>query len=280
MIKLLNYLHKRHFHFLLNIISNAFYFIRGFGWVSAKYHPRFRAYEYKIEDITYLSMGPGWAYSFPYLKELTLSTYNYFYTPKEGDTVVDIGAGLGEESIVYAQLVGNSGKVYPIEANPKTSAGLLYLFEKNDFENTYPKNFAIYNNNEYIFIEDDEENYLVNTIGTDSKGKNRYQVEAKTLDQFVKENEIPQIDFLKSNIEGAEKFLIEGMGEAVKLVKNICISCHDFRHVYHNHGEFYMTKDKIRIFFENNGFEVRVRNTGNKVTDDYIYGVNKYYKKF
>ncbi|HEV8512375.1 MAG TPA: FkbM family methyltransferase, partial [Cyclobacteriaceae bacterium] len=93
-------------------------------------------------------------------------------------------------------------------------------------------------------------------------------------DQLVKENKIERIDFLKSNIEGAEQYLIEGMSESIGMIRNMCISCHDFRQVYHNHGEFYMTKEKVKSFLEANGFEVTVRQSGNRVIDDYLYAKN------
>lgn len=268
---MLNYLHRKGFYKTLCLMSQTMYFIKGFGYVKATYHKAFRAYEYKVWGTVYLSLGPGWAFNFEYLKEMLTSTYCHQYLPQSGDCVVEIGAGLGEEVSVYALLVGDKGVVHALEANPATYAGLKYMCEENKFGWVMPHHIAIYNTDGEVTIEDDEENYLTNTINVTLPSKPEFKVKAKTLDTLVKEHNISKINFLKSNIEGAEQYLIEGMNESVKIIQNICISCHDFRHNYHNHGEFYMTKHKVKTFLETNGFEITTRSTGNVVVDDFIY---------
>lgn len=269
-VNILNFIHSTRFRWLLPIISQLVYLLKGNGWVSASYHPDFRAYSYKVRGTTYLSMGPGWASSYDYLEGLIRKSYNHFYLPKTGDCVLDIGAGLGEESIIYAKLVGLQGKVYSLEANPHTFAGLSYLFSENGLNQAKACHIAMYNHDGEVTIEDDAGNYLTNTINAGGT----ITVKSRTLDTFVRENKIERIDFLKSNIEGAEQYLIDGMTHSLHIIKNLCISCHDFRHVYHNHGEFYMTKEKIKSFLEQNKFETMVRTTGDRVVDDYIYARN------
>jgi hypothetical protein len=92
---------------------------------------------------------------------------------------------------------------------------------------------------------------------------------------LVKENCIDRIDFLKLNIEGAEQFLLRGSDEYIGIVKNLCISCHDFRQNYHQHGEFYVTRERVRTFLASKGFEITSRNTGNVVVDDFLYAKPK-----
>jgi FkbM family methyltransferase len=217
-----------------------------------------------------MSLGPGWAYTYTYLKNLLVDTYCYFYLPKNGDCVVDIGAGLGEESMIFAQLVGKHGKVFSVEANPVTFGALAYAYKKNDFTSCKPLNVALFEKNTTVTIEDDEASYIGNTVSMGSDKKS-FQVRAVTFDTFVKENNINTIDFLKLNIEGAEQFLLEGSDQSIGIVKNLCISCHDFRQNYHQHGLFYVTKDKIRTFLISKGFEITSRTTGNVVIDDFLY---------
>ncbi len=255
-------------------MSRGAYWLKGFGNVKATYHPAFRAYEFKVKQIAYMSLGPGWANSFEYLNNALKATYNYYYLPKEGDCVIDIGAGLGEETVIYALLVGERGSVHALEANPSTYAGLKYMCEQNQFAWVVPYHLAIFNKDGTVTIEDDEENYLINTIHSKPPKKEDVRVEAKTLDTLVKECNIARIDFLKSNIEGAERYLIEGMNDSIKIIRNLCISCHDFRHNYNHHGEFYVTKQLVESFLEKHNFEIQTRKTGNRVVDDYIYARN------
>jgi len=199
-------------------------------------------------------------------------TYNYFYMPEKGDCVIDIGAGVGEEVAIYSQLVGPTGTVHALEANPASFAVLKYMCEQNDFVQAKVHHLAIYSHDGEVTIEDDVENYLVNTINKENSKTPSFLVPAKTLDSFVTKNNIDRIDFLKSNIEGAEQFLIQGMEHSINIIRNICVSCHDFRHIYHNHGEFYKTKSIVTEFLRDSGFKLTARKTGNRVVDDYIYG--------
>ncbi len=270
LVKILNHLHTSGYYRFLSILCSIVYFVKGNGFVKVKYIQSFRAYECRIKGISYLTPGPGWAYSYGYLSSLLASTYSYYYHPKLGDTAVDIGAGLGEESIVLAQLIGPSGMVVAVEANPITHQALEYACIRNNFGWVKVINVALFKMDDEVTIEDDAESYVGNTVNT-TGGKNTFKVRAITLDTLVETTNITRIDFLKLNIEGAEQFLLEGSQKSIQLVKNACISCHDFRHVYHQHGEFYVTHEKIKSFLISSGFEVITRNTGNVVVDDFVY---------
>jgi FkbM family methyltransferase len=269
---ILNSLHRKRYFKLLSWICSIGYLLKGRGWVEVKYRPQSRAYLFRVRGITYMSLGPGWAYSFDYLKNQVMNTFCHFYIPKRGDCVVDLGAGLGEEALVIAQLVESSGSVYAIEANPFTFDGLEYACKTNRFDWVKAVNLAIFNKNGMVSIEDNDENYLGNTINmTDNKS---IQVNALTFDSFIGSYQIKNIDFLKVNIEGAEQFLIEGMEKSIHLIKNVCISCHDFRHNFHQEDKFYVTKEKVKSFLTANGFEILKRDPTDPLIDDYVYATN------
>lgn len=270
-LSIVNFLHRRRIRGPLLLISRVMYYLKGFGSVAVTYRSDLKAYVYRVCDVTYLSKGPGWVYSYKYLLKMLEDTYNYHYVPKDGDCVLDIGAGLGEEVVVYSQLVGSSGKVYAIEASESVYRGLKYMVEENGFTQTSIFNAAIYKSVGKIKIEDNPHNYLVNTISEDDGDQTNEMVKSVTLDHFVKSNSISRIDFLKCNIEGAEKYLIEGMSDSVHLIKNMCISCHDFR-ARNGDGEFYITKEMVRRYLIKNGFSVSARATGNTMIDDLLYG--------
>ena len=273
-IEILNYLHRKGFRKTNSFLSKIGYRVKGFGHVKTVYHPGFRAYEYKVKEIVYMSAGPGWAYCYDYLKKALQESYCYYYMPQPGNSVIDIGAGLGEESVIFALLVGERGAVHAIEANPVSFAGLKYMRDQNKLTWMVPHQLAIYRENGSLSIEDNENDYITNTIHENSGKPGCIQVPAKTLDTLVYENNITRIDFLKSNIEGAEKYLIEGMSNSINIIRNVCICCHDFRHIHHQDSEFYVTKKLVTSFLSKQGFEVKTRNTGNQCVDDYIYGRN------
>lgn len=267
--RLLNSLHRNGHRGLICVLSALVYFLKGYGLVKVAYHNSYRAYEYRVKRVSYMSIGPGWAYNHNYLRDLIQDSFCYDYMPKVGDCVFDIGAGLGEETVIYANVVGPGGRIIALEANPVTFNGLNYMCLQNEFSWVTPLNLAVFSSDGEVTIEDNVDNYLQNTINASTASSIR--VKAKTLDTIVKENGIQQIDFLKANIEGAEQFLVHGMSEASNIIKNMCISCHDFRHNINGESDFYLTKKIVIDFLVAKGFTVRTRNTGNALIDDYVY---------
>jgi hypothetical protein len=50
--------------------------------------------------------------------ELAQTNFFWGYNSKEGDVIVDVGTGAGEEALTFARVVGPGGKVICIEAHP------------------------------------------------------------------------------------------------------------------------------------------------------------------
>lgn len=270
MIHFLNTLHAKRYYKLLSFICSVAYLLRQGKLVRVQYHSQYRAYSFNDREFVYMSLGPGWAYSRRYLKYQAIVNYNFFYQPKAGDVIVDIGAGLGEESLFYAQEVGPKGRVIAVEANPTTFAGLEYATKRNNLSQLIPINRALYFKNSNVFIEDNADNYLVNTV-SETKGNKGFSVLGIDFNTLIDEYKLDRIDFLKVNIEGAEQYLLSSSRDNFRRVKHLCISCHDFRENYHQHGQFYVTKDKIKNFLVENGYAIIIREPYNNVVDDYLY---------
>lgn len=184
-------------------------------------------------------------------------------TLEQGDTVIDIGAGVGTEVCYFTDQIGTAGNLYNLEASPSSYKTLSILTEKNKLTNSHNFNMAISNSEEPIWMEEGD-NYVVNAVNKEAKG---IMIPAITLDQFVIDNKIKSIKLLKVNIEGAEFDMIDGMKEAVHCIDNVAISCHDF---LFDKGT--KIQDKVVTFLEANQFDVFYENTGNKVLDSWIYG--------
>jgi FkbM family methyltransferase len=270
MVKILNHLHKMGFTRLLTMIMSVVYFFKGYGIVRCKFNRELNAYEIKISDQVFLSPGPGWAYSKAYLTNALLDGFCFYYQPKLGDCIIDLGAGLGEETVIFAGLAGDTGRVISVEASPRVFNALQFVCNANKFISVTPVNVALYDEDGFVNIEDNSENYLVNTV-INQKEFNTSKVRGVTLDTLVKEHSLDKIDFLKVNIEGAEQFLLKGSNYSFRLIENACISCHDFRYVNNKESDFYVTKERVKSFLINNGFEVMERKTGNVVVDDFLY---------
>jgi FkbM family methyltransferase len=162
----------------------------------------------------------------------TITTFhNVFlqkYTPKLGDIVFDIGAGYGSEVTLFSNLVGPHGHVYLIESDPHALKKLHKLQFFLNLKNITILNIAVSSKNETVFFSFDTPGDVANRIDRLNTFINRVEVSAFTLDTIVEKYKLDKIDYIKMNIEGSEKDALVGFTKKKLIVKNWCISCHDF----------------------------------------------------
>ena len=130
---------------------------------------------------------------------------------REGDVYVDVGANIGTLSFCAAQLVGDTGKVIAIEAHPKTFSYLSKNVALNDFTNISLLNYAVGNKDGMLTFSDinsDDQNKVVTGL---VRG---IAVPVKKLDVLLQHQS--NITLLKIDVEGFEKFVIEGAAEVLQ----------------------------------------------------------------
>ena len=231
-------------------------------------------------------------------EQYLLNEFPYFikhYECKAGDIIFDAGAGIGTEVIYFSKLVGNTGKVYALEANPNVYKYLLQTIKINNLKNVIPINLAVFSKSKKkINFSSNTTDWLGGKI--DSDGGDIF-VNTITFDDIVEKYKLSNINFAKFNIEGAEKYLISGQQKFIKNCKNVSISCHDF---LENENDSYTYKDIKSLLF-NNRFKLLEdnKNIKNLQKDKYFYiyasknndikkkcyvdlpvDVNKFYLKF
>ncbi|GAB5525859.1 MAG: hypothetical protein Roseis2KO_37310 [Roseivirga sp.] len=190
------------------------------------------------------------------------SYYCMHYIPKEGDVIIDIGAGIGTEALYFSRKIGANGVLLSVEASLESFNLLSALCDKNGLTNTINVHAAISDQEGTLWMEETEE-YQLNKVNTEKQG---IEVRAITLNTLVKEHNLSRVDLLKVNIEGAEFEMIEGMSEMVGMVNNVAISCHDF--LFDNKP----IKARVIDYLTQHGFEVVEKQTGRTVEDSWVYG--------
>jgi FkbM family methyltransferase len=194
----------------------------------------------------------------------------YKYLPSVGDTIVDVGAGTGWETLFFSRMVSTSGRVISIEAHPRVFRCLSKMCEKNRLGNVTLLQAAVTDRERQIQLSDSEE-HEGNRITEAGSG---VSVAGLTLDGIFRSLGLSQIDFLKMNIEGAEKLAISGMGEMLQKTKNVCISCHDFLAEEGGPNEL-RTKADVVNFLKLKGFSILLRESEGRWIRDFVYGVNE-----
>jgi len=189
------------------------------------------------------------------------------YTPRLGDTVIDVGAGVGVDVNHLSRCVGSTGRVFSIEAHPATFESLSRLCKEQELTNVNPVNVAISDAEGVVRITD-EDNHTFNRMTANDEG---IQVTAVTLDQFIAERGIPQVDFLMMNIEGGEVRALRGMRRSAPRVANLIVGCHDF--LAPRRDDSFRTKDDVRNLLLEYGYSVTRRWRGDlrPWARDYLY---------
>ena len=206
--------------------------------------------------------------------ERVADAFCHAFEPGGGDTVLDVGAGVGREALVFAQLVGPRGAVHCLEPHPETFALLARTQEANRLENVRCHQLAVAQESGNVRINTEQEPrlYYRNKLVSESGGA---LVPAATLASFIRDQEIERVDLLAMNIEGAETAALRGMAAVADRVRNVAIACHDF--IADETGDDRMrTKSDVRALLESNGFTV-----GDRAVDgpawrrDFVYGVRR-----
>lgn len=154
-----------------------------------------------------------------------------FYNPegfeiKKGETVVDIGAHIGVFSIFASR---NAQKVYAFEPVLENFELLKSNIEINNLENIIvPINKAVSGKTEEREIFFDNDNFGGHSFYSSLKRSGEKKVSAVSLEDFIKENKIEKIDFLKIDCEGAEyDILFNCPVEILQRIEKISMEYHN-----------------------------------------------------
>ncbi|MDN3646949.1 FkbM family methyltransferase [Pontixanthobacter aestiaquae] len=151
----------------------------------------------------------------------------YQHDVQAGDVIVDVGAGIGDEAVVFSKMVGPTGRVIAIEAHPHTFRCLKKTIAQSGLKNVTAIHCAVADAEGTLTIEDSaDQNHISHSIMKSSASG--VEVPAHRLDTILKREKITDLAMLKMNIEGAERLAIKGMRKDDYSIRHYAISCHDF----------------------------------------------------
>jgi FkbM family methyltransferase len=156
------------------------------------------------------------------------------FRPKEGDTVVDIGAHMGRYTITSSKSVGESGRVIAVEAHPYNFRLLQDNLRLNKLTNVCALNLAVYSKKACLklYLPDEDLGYtghhslMTNYLATKNRKQKegRYiEVQADTLDNLLRSKGITTVNWIKIDVEGAEYEVLKGAVETLAESKDISI---------------------------------------------------------
>jgi FkbM family methyltransferase len=147
-------------------------------------------------------------------------------TLKCGDVFLDIGANGGFFTVMASKQVGETGKVYAFEPGKRELDLLRNNIAVNKLNNVNVIEAAVGDRDtttQFAISRDGALNSLLQTEHPDQKIESWQTVQMKTIDNFVRENNISKVDFIKVDVEGAEKLVFEGAKELLASSRKLTI---------------------------------------------------------
>ena len=176
---------------------------------------------------------------------------------KENDVILDVGAHIGLFSILAGALA-KKGKVYSFEPSLDNFNLLKENVEINKARNIELINKAVAGNSGmrgFALSPDDPAGHAIPYDETDRK---KINVPTVSLDDFIRENNIKEIDFLKMDCEGAEyEIFFNCNQETLMKINKISMEYHDV--------DSERIVARIKEFLEKFGFGVFLQTVGDNM---------------
>jgi FkbM family methyltransferase len=195
------------------------------------------------------------------------------YTPRPGETVLDIGAGIGEEAASFDAHVRPGGRVICVEAHPTAYRCLERFVQLNRCPAVLELQLAVGDRAGIASISNDADGYSIRSAvsaGVPSSAR----VPLLTLDDLVYDMGLETIHLLKMNIEGSEVAALRGMRQTLNRVLNAVICCHDFLATAQDNPAL-RTKGEVRLLLEGSGFSVVGRDDLRPWVGDVLYATRR-----
>lgn len=145
---------------------------------------------------------------------------------RPGGVFLDVGANAGLYSVLAAKRVGPGGRVIAFEPAQANVELLKRNIEMNALSNVTIISKAVgdkVGQCQFAVSRDGAMNSLAQTGHPGQKIENWQTIEMTTLDAALQELKLPRIDFIKIDVEGAEKLVFEGARETLTAFPNAVI---------------------------------------------------------
>jgi FkbM family methyltransferase len=170
----------------------------------------------------------GFASALEVEREEEILYLNYL---REGMTVFDVGASVGEMSLLFSRFVGN-GAVHAFEASAKVFSRLQTVCDLTGRRNVVLNHCAVSDREGVVSLHVYDDHLGWNSLaarplaeyGIAVAPPRIEEVSATTIDRYCEEHEIERIDLLKIDVEGAEYQVLLGARRMLRAQAVQCVT--------------------------------------------------------
>lgn len=137
----------------------------------------------------------------------------YLQYLREGMTVFDVGANIGELTLMFSRFVGDSGSIHSFEPSSVAFEKLALICNAASLRNVQLNQLALAEREGNVTLHSYGDDYLswtsqalrpLESYGIDVRAVSNEEAPATTIDLYCERNSIASIDLLKVDVEGAE----------------------------------------------------------------------------
>lgn len=147
----------------------------------------------------------------------------YWNALRRGMIVVDGGANMGGYSILASRRVGDEGRVFAFEPEPRNAARLRKRLRGYGNVEVVEKALSDRNGSATLHLDTFHAGHSL-VLGAESR-IDAVQVPVTTLDSFARDMSLPGFDLVKLDVEGVELQVIDGMTAALGSSRRPMILC-------------------------------------------------------
>lgn len=168
--------------------------------------------------------------AYKYLKAERNEIHYLLQTIKKGQTVFDVGAHKGAYSFWMKRAVGKDGKLVCFEPQPKGAELLKKLFGNG--KNVQIEQVALSDSKRtaQLFVKPHSGISYEASLHTKYENAQIEEVATTTIDDYCRENSVFP-SFIKMDVEGHERNVIDGAAEVLKNIKPVLLVEMETRHI-------------------------------------------------
>lgn len=192
----------------------------------------------------------------------------YFHpqvSPSKGDTIIDGGGFIGDTVKQFNDYLDSQCEIHSFEPSYNNYAQMERLIGSEKWNNVIPVKAGIGEKNEILYM-----NPVKDSVdpGNSISLTGEVETQVVSLDEYVKENNLETVDFIKMDIEGFELYALKGASETIRKFKPKLQIC-----LYHKNEDMVVIPALLRDLLSDTGYKYYIGHHSESALETVLYAI-------